>query len=51
MRNRADFRSTIDTLEMASTETERVYEQQVDELLQQVRELQNMAPLNSDINE
>src|SRR5271155_4708352 len=39
--HRADFRSTIDTLEMASTETERVYEQRVDELLQQVRELQD----------
>jgi hypothetical protein len=39
--HRADFRSTIDTLEMASTETERVYEQRVDELLHQVRELQD----------
>lgn len=39
--HRADFRSTIDTLEMASTETERVYEQRVDELLQQVRDLQD----------
>ncbi|KAL9113451.1 MAG: hypothetical protein Q9227_002492 [Pyrenula ochraceoflavens] len=38
--HRADFRSTIDTLEMASTETERVYEKRVDELLQEIRELQ-----------
>ena len=38
--HRADFRSTIDTLEMASTETERVYEKRVDDLLQEVRELQ-----------
>ncbi|KAA6415634.1 MAG: hypothetical protein FRX48_00350 [Lasallia pustulata] len=38
--HRADFRSTIDTLELASTETERVYERRVDELLQEVRELQ-----------
>jgi len=38
--NRADFRSTIDTLEMASTETERVYEQRVEDLLQQVQQLQ-----------
>jgi len=38
--NRADFRSTIDTLEMASTETERVYEQRVEDLLQQVQHLQ-----------
>ena len=39
--HRADFRSTIDTLEMASTETERVYEKRVDELLQEIRELQD----------
>ena len=38
--NRADFRSTIDTLEMASTETERVYEQRVEELLLQVEQMQ-----------
>lgn len=36
--HRADFRSTIDTLEMASTETERVYEKRVQELLQEVQE-------------
>ena len=39
--NRADFRSTIDTLEMASTETERVYEKRVDELLEENRNLQD----------
>ena len=38
--HRADFRSTIDTLEMASTETERVYEKRVEELMQEVAELQ-----------
>lgn len=38
--HRADFRSTIDTLEMASTETERVYEDRVQELLAEVKELQ-----------
>ena len=38
--NRADFRSTIDALEMASNETERVYEQRVEELLMQVQQLQ-----------
>ena len=38
--HRSDFRSTIDTLELASTETERVYEQRVDELLDRVRELE-----------
>lgn len=38
--NRADFRSTIDTLEMASNETERVYEQRVEDLLAQVQHLQ-----------
>ena len=39
--HRADFRSTIDTLELASTETERVYERRVEELSQEVRELQD----------
>ncbi|TAQ86540.1 hypothetical protein B7494_g5145 [Chlorociboria aeruginascens] len=38
--HRADFRSTIDTLEMASTETERVYEKRVEDLLHELRELQ-----------
>ncbi|KAL8706712.1 MAG: hypothetical protein Q9201_000237 [Fulgogasparrea decipioides] len=37
--HRADFRSTIDTLELASTETERVYERKVEELTQEIREL------------
>lgn len=39
--HRADFRSTIDTLEMASTETERVYEKKVEELMQEIRDLQD----------
>ena len=38
--HRADFRSTIDTLEMASTETERVYEKKIEDLILQVKELQ-----------
>lgn len=38
--HRADFRSTIDTLELASTETERVYERRVEELMAQVAALQ-----------
>ncbi len=38
--HRADFRSTIDTLEMASTETERVYEKRVEDLMNEVGELQ-----------
>ena len=41
--HRADFRSTIDTLELASTETERVYERRVEELTQEVRELQDRS--------
>lgn len=41
--HRADFRSTIDTLEMASTETERVYEQRVEELIQQLHEHQERS--------
>ncbi|KAL1841292.1 hypothetical protein VTJ49DRAFT_7237 [Mycothermus thermophilus] len=38
--HRADFRSTIDTLEMASTETERVYEKRIEELMMEIQELQ-----------
>ncbi|KAJ5555427.1 hypothetical protein N7535_007862 [Penicillium sp. DV-2018c] len=38
--HRADFRSTLDTLEIAASETERVYEQRLDELMQQNKELQ-----------
>ncbi|KAH0559454.1 hypothetical protein GP486_004035, partial [Trichoglossum hirsutum] len=41
--HRADFRSTIDTLELASTETQRVYESRVEELLQENRELQDRS--------
>ena len=44
--HRADFRSTIDTLEMASTETERVYEKRVEELVQEVQELQEQKGAN-----
>ena len=39
--HRADFRSTLDSLEMASTETERVYEEQKRDLLAQITELQS----------
>ncbi|KHN96306.1 Cytoskeleton-associated protein, Gly-rich domain protein [Metarhizium album ARSEF 1941] len=38
--HRADLRSTIDTLEMASTETERVYEKRIEELMGDIRELE-----------
>ena len=41
--NRADFRSTIDTLELASSETERVYEKRVDDLLEENRNLQDRS--------
>ncbi|KAG9256959.1 uncharacterized protein F5Z01DRAFT_442518 [Emericellopsis atlantica] len=39
--HRADFRSTIDALEMASTETERVYEKRMEELMADIRELES----------
>ena len=39
--HRADFRSTIDTLELASSETERVYEKRVEDLLADIQELQD----------
>ncbi|KAK9789682.1 hypothetical protein AB5N19_07558 [Seiridium cardinale] len=38
--HRADFRSTIDTLEMASTETQRVYDARIRELEQEIHDLQ-----------
>ncbi|KAI1162396.1 hypothetical protein F5B18DRAFT_624169 [Nemania serpens] len=38
--HRADFRSTIDTLEMASTETQRVYDAKIQELEQELQEAQ-----------
>jgi hypothetical protein len=39
--HRSDFRSTLDTLELASTETERVYERKVAELLDERQALLN----------
>ncbi|KAI5926833.1 hypothetical protein F4810DRAFT_699507 [Camillea tinctor] len=39
--HRADFRSTIDTLEMASTETQRVYDAKIRELEQELQEAQD----------
>lgn len=41
--HRSDFRSTIDTLELASTETERVYEKKVEELQEELREYQSRS--------
>lgn len=38
--HRADFRSTLDTLEIAAVETERVYERRIEELMQANQELQ-----------
>jgi hypothetical protein len=38
--HRADFRSTIDTLEMASTETERVYEKRIEELMAEIHDME-----------
>lgn len=41
--HRADFRSTIDTLEMASSETERVYEQRINEMMQEINDLSSQS--------
>lgn len=41
--HRADFRSTIDTLEMASTETQRVYDARIRELESDIQELQDRS--------
>ncbi len=46
--HRADFRSTLDSLEMASTETERVYEEQKRDLLAQLAELQDLKESRED---
>jgi len=46
--HRADFRSTLDSLEMASTETERVYEEQKRDLLAQIAELQELSQSKED---
>jgi chromosome segregation ATPase len=46
--HRADFRSTLDSLEMASSETERVYEEQKRDLLTQISELQEMRQNQED---
>lgn len=40
-KNRADFRSTIDTLEIAASTTETIYEQQKQDLMREVEALQN----------
>lgn len=45
--HRADFRSTIDTLELASSETERVYEKRIEELMQDIQQIQER---NSDVD-
>ncbi|KAL1870444.1 hypothetical protein Daus18300_005130 [Diaporthe australafricana] len=45
--HRADFRSTIDTLELASAETERVYEKRIEELMQDIQQIQER---NSDVD-
>ncbi|PSR82161.1 hypothetical protein BD289DRAFT_484024 [Coniella lustricola] len=45
--HRADFRSTIDTLELASAETERVYEKRIEELM---HDLQHIAERESDVD-
>ncbi|KUI53970.1 Tip elongation protein 1 [Cytospora mali] len=45
--HRADFRSTIDTLELASSETERVYEKRIEELMHDIQQIQER---NSDVD-
>jgi myosin heavy subunit len=46
--HRADFRSTLDSLEMASTETERVYEEQKRDLLAQLEALNELKEQRED---
>lgn len=47
--HRADFRSTIDTLELASAETERVYEAKVGDLLAEIHELRELGHNREDV--
>lgn len=47
--HRADFRSTIDTLELASSETTKLYEEQKTELLAQISELQDFSRSREDV--
>ncbi|PIA92785.1 hypothetical protein CB0940_04617 [Cercospora beticola] len=49
--HRADFRSTLDSLEMASSETERVYEEQKQDLIAQVQELSQRLGELEDLNQ
>jgi hypothetical protein len=48
--HRADFRSTLDSLEMASTETERVYEEQKRDLLIQAEQMSERIQELEDLN-
>jgi hypothetical protein len=48
--HRADFRSTLDSLEMASTETERVYEEQKRDLLAQIQAMEEQAQELENLN-
>ncbi|THW30810.1 hypothetical protein D6C77_01168 [Aureobasidium pullulans] len=47
--HRADFRSTIDTLELASAETERVYEAKIADLLAEIQELRELGHSREDV--
>lgn len=47
--HRADFRSTIDTLELASAETERVYESKIADLLAEIQELRELGHSREDV--
>ncbi|KAI5205567.1 hypothetical protein AUEXF2481DRAFT_1909 [Aureobasidium subglaciale EXF-2481] len=47
--HRADFRSTIDTLELASAETERVYEAKIADLLAEIHELRELGHSREDV--
>lgn len=47
--HRADFRSTIDTLELASVETERVYETKIADLLAEIQELRDLGHSREDV--
>ncbi|PNS21973.1 Protein Daple [Sphaceloma murrayae] len=47
--HRADFRSTIETLEMASDETVRMYEERIKELVAEVQDLRENSTAQKDV--
>jgi hypothetical protein len=48
--HRADFRSTIDALETASSETQNLYEKRIEEMMQEIKDLESTRLESLDVN-